>query len=74
MDLNGYGDMTGCYAADLIRFCGIPGRYFETTYHKKGERNMSKKEKFLLKAAIAFALMFSVTPAVNAMHLSLIHI
>ena len=30
---------------------------------------MSKKEKFLLKAAIAFALMFAVTPAVNAMHI-----
>lgn len=30
---------------------------------------MSKKEKFLVKAAIAFALMFAVTPAVNAMHI-----
>ena len=30
---------------------------------------MSKKEKLLLKAAIAFALMFAVTPAVNAMHI-----
>jgi cobalt/nickel transport system permease protein len=35
----------------------------------KGERDMSKKEKLLLKAAIAFALMFAVTPAVNAMHI-----
>ncbi|MGC4020151.1 MAG: energy-coupling factor ABC transporter permease [Muricomes sp.] len=30
---------------------------------------MSKKEKILLKASIAFALMFAVTPAVNAMHI-----
>lgn len=30
---------------------------------------MSKKEKILLKAVIAFALMFAVTPAVNAMHI-----
>lgn len=30
---------------------------------------MSKKEKLLLKAAIAFALMFAVVPAVNAMHI-----
>ena len=30
---------------------------------------MSKKEKLLLKASIAFAVMFAVTPAVNAMHI-----
>lgn len=30
---------------------------------------MSKKEKLLLKAAVAFALMFAVAPAVNAMHI-----
>ena len=30
---------------------------------------MSKKEKLLLKASIAFAALFAVTPAVNAMHI-----
>ncbi|CUX30078.1 cobalt transport protein CbiM [Clostridium sp. C105KSO13] len=30
---------------------------------------MSKKEKLLLKASIAFAVMFAVTPAINAMHI-----
>lgn len=30
---------------------------------------MTKKEKFLVKASIAFAAMFAVTPAVNAMHI-----
>lgn len=30
---------------------------------------MTKKEKVLIKASIAFAVMFAVTPAVNAMHI-----
>ena len=30
---------------------------------------MTKKEKILVKASIAFAVMFAVTPAVNAMHI-----
>lgn len=56
------------YAANLIRFCGNL-EYFKIYHKKEGERNMSKKETFLLRAAIAFALMFAVTPAVNAMHI-----
>ena len=30
---------------------------------------MKKHEKFLLKASIAFALLFAITPTVNAMHI-----
>lgn len=30
---------------------------------------MTKKEKILIKASIAFAVMFAITPAVNAMHI-----
>ena len=66
MDLDGYGDIARCLLRISFDFV-VNLEYVQNI--TKGERNMSKKEKILLKASIAFMLLFAVAPAVNAMHI-----
>ncbi len=40
-----------------------------TEYDQKEKRKCQKKKKFLLRAYIAFAAMFVIAPASNAMHI-----
>ena len=59
--------MTGCMLQTAFLFCGAWG-YFRRSC-KKGEEKMTKREKILLKASVAFALLFAVAPTANAMHI-----
>ena len=59
--------MTGCMLQTAFLFCGA-WKYFRNSC-KKGEEKMTKREKILLKASVAFALLFAVAPTVNAMHI-----
>ena len=68
----GYGNMTGV-CRRFFHFCGTGG-YSETfrkpgECHKKERKRMTKKEKILLKSAVAFAAVYSVAPVSNAMHI-----
>ena len=59
--------MTGCMLQTAFLFCGA-WKYFRNSC-KKGEEKMTKREKLLLKASVAFALLFAVAPTANAMHI-----
>lgn len=64
LDKNGYGNIAKC-----------SGESFPTLrrleYYKRLRRRekMTKKQKNLVKASIAFSLIFAVVPAANAMHI-----
>ena len=59
--------MTRSMLQTAFLFCGA-WKYFRNSC-KKGEEKMTKREKLLLKASVAFALLFAVAPTVNAMHI-----
>ena len=60
------------YAAGLsgffVRVCRRKMHLFGAIREKE-DKNMTKKQKILIKATIAFAVMFAVCPSVNAMHI-----
>ena len=59
--------MTRSMLQTAFLFCGA-WKYFRKAA-KRREKKMTKREKLLLKASVAFALLFAVAPTVNAMHI-----